>query len=578
MQIAAKRNLVLTTVSSLNSLGGTYQAVRQGELYQPIVWPFIKRSHRTCWTEVGNRLIIVAEHALNMRQPDVVDQASQILLNSPLPREYHNIGQYYRAMSIKRTMGSTAARGILEDVAESQVTPLRYRARALQAIGIIHHDNGDLNEGLRFFLKAGCVASEKHGRDLLTVTLSQWMIAVIKSIKGDNRGALLDLERLSSPVRLLSADQPFILYSYSNSLAVEFLELGRIEEAQNASRIALASPFADKYPEFSETDKDISQKARRASHSIVAITRPRFDFDVPAQTGDEAVTAFNAVVPIGRDFFETDPHLQQDEDAGVVAQAANDQEKIDASSHSLNFKEPVSFLPFPNRFASSSDSEKATQSSSISALHFFRLSVGQKRSLVIEVAKQRRTSGEILDKMLKAAGVIGLDEEEKPVYKPKTINLEHRSFLEELVSLWVEGEVCPDDFAAVISALRNCDDAFRRNNILDQMISYSFRATPERIKAEDRWRNSVEINFEADSENEALLEEKISLWMQGEINPEDFAAVLYALRDCQDDQRLNQMLDQMIGYAYRQIHRPLEGESEWRKRVEASLAPPQGQD
>ena len=283
----------------------------------------------------------------------------------------------------------------------------------------------------------------------------------------------------------------------------------------------------------------------------------------------------SSVVSIGRNFFDDDATSQMDAEACGGEGAESDENRFALRSRSTTFKEPVSLLPFPNLFADSSDVAKRSRASQINILHFFRMSVGQKRSLVMEVARDRNTSAEILDKMLEVAGVIGLDEDENPVYKTKTINLEHRGYLEELISLWVQGEVSPDDFAAVISAIRDCNDTLRRNNILDQMISYSFHASPQRIESEDKWRSLPEVQPQDLLEDEAYLEDKISLWINGEMTPEDLASVLFAVRDCEDDQRRNSLLNRMIGYAYLQIACPLESEREWRKRVEASLESPQ---
>ena len=69
---------------------------------------------------------------------------------------------------------------------------------------------------------------------------------------------------------------PLAYYGYVNSLAVEMGELGRIEEAFNALRIALSSPFGQIYIEWQETRDDILLKARGASRSQVAFS-PRGD-------------------------------------------------------------------------------------------------------------------------------------------------------------------------------------------------------------------------------------------------------------------------------------------------------------
>ena len=75
--------------------------------------------------------------------------------------------------------------------------------------------------------------------------------------------------------------------------------------------------------------------------------------------------------------------------------------------------------------------------------------------------------------------------------------------------------------------------------------------------------------------DEAYLKGRVALWVNGEITPEDFAAVLCALRHYKDAER-RRLLDQMIGVVYWQIPRPRESEREWRKRVEARLEDPPG--
>jgi tetratricopeptide (TPR) repeat protein len=449
MQRDAKRNLVLTTVSSFNLLGGTYQTVEPEKLYQHIAFALMKGAYNNHLEDVGNELTTMADHAVGLRQADAAERISEILMKAPLPHEYHKIGQYYRALSVKRRDGVSAANSILERIASSPATPLRYRARALQAIGGNYFDNGNTIEGLRFFLEAGHLALPKHGDDLLTTTLSRWMIAVIRSMNGDHKGALEDLEKLSPFVRLIVPDHPHYYFTYANALAVELLELGHIEEAQNASRIALAFPFADKYPEFSDTAKDLSQQARRASRSVVAINKQVLQDEEPSkgQTTDE----------------------QNDQ---ITAEQTGAQGKKLLLFRSRIYKpqEPL-YSPI-----------EAKQS---------QLSPAQKRSLLNDISGN--LPEEAFDRLLAFARE--LDTQSSTARRPREINLEEKSTMEQLLTLWVNGDLGPDDFAAVMSALRDCDNDLRRKTIIDQMISYSFYFTRDRMEGEDFWRKRVEARL-----------------------------------------------------------------------------------
>jgi tetratricopeptide (TPR) repeat protein len=454
MQKAAKRNLVLTTVSSFNVSGGTGQTIEQEGLYQHITFALIKGTYKKQLDDVGNELIAMADHAMALRQSDVVERISEILINGPLSREYHNIGQYYRALSVKGRVGIPAVNALLEGVASSTATPLRYRARALQAIGGNHFDSGKTTEGLHFFLEAGHTASPKHGCDLLTATLSPWMIAVIRSIKGDHRGALTDLQKLFPFVRLIAPDYPHYYYAYFNARAVELGELNRIEEAQNASRIALTSPFTHQHLEMQITASDIEQKARRASRSVVAINRKGIQLEV--HTGEET----------------------SEKTSNQQAPLTMGNEPSDPGNKLLLFR----------RRAFKSNKEplyshlEATQS---------KLTLAQKRSRVIDIV--HNLDEEALDRLLEFASE--LDDQPAQPRRPREINLEERGNLEMLISLWTTGDLNIDDHVAVLSALRDCDDNLRRKNIINLMISYMFRFTQERMEGEHFWRKRVEAQL-----------------------------------------------------------------------------------
>lgn len=225
--------------------------------------------HAGLYQNLGSRIIQLADHALELRQTENVQVLSEILANMPGNFEY--VGQYYQAMCLKRVGLTTEARTLFEQVAQSHLTPLSYRARSLHAIGATYYESGVPSEALRYYLDAGRVGL--YANDLFSMTQSQWMIAVLKSVDGDHKTALGDLERLLPCVRLIAPAHPAYFYIYANSLAVERVHLGQMEEARYASRIALASPYMFAYPEWRETGDDIERKGRRSSRSFAAITQ-----------------------------------------------------------------------------------------------------------------------------------------------------------------------------------------------------------------------------------------------------------------------------------------------------------------
>jgi tetratricopeptide (TPR) repeat protein len=193
-------------------------------------------------------------------------------MNLPIA-EARQIGRYYQAIAISRIGKTDEALLLLEAVADR--VPLAYRARAIQTLGSIYHRQGRLDEALRLYPEALLAASPQNGRDLLTTLIVHMERSCIKGEMGDHRRALTDYESLSPLVQIVGQQRPFYFYVYHNELAIELAELGRITEAEAALSIALASPFAPAYPEWTETRQEIAAKRQSATPSVVAINRAR---------------------------------------------------------------------------------------------------------------------------------------------------------------------------------------------------------------------------------------------------------------------------------------------------------------
>jgi len=206
---------------------------------------------------------------------DAVEQASDILLGLPLPRELRNVGIYYKAYCIKRRGQFVEARAMFERVADEATS--KYKARALLGLGSVAFDSGDFPSAMSLYVEGGRAAMRARELDPLTAFYSQWAVAILKSIDGNHRGALTDLGGMFPLARAVGASYPPLFYSHLNSMSVELLESGQIVEAQNVSKIVLASPFADAYPEYRETSIDIALRGRRASRSVVSFAQSKLN-------------------------------------------------------------------------------------------------------------------------------------------------------------------------------------------------------------------------------------------------------------------------------------------------------------
>jgi tetratricopeptide (TPR) repeat protein len=205
-----------------------------------------------------------------MRDLNTLDEVSQVLMNLPVDA-VRQIGFYYHALAINRKGQRDEAEALFEKIADNG--PTTYRARAIQTLGANWLDKGQPNETLRFQIEALRAASDRNAQGLQTTLLARWEISIIKSLDGDHEGALSDLNRLSPLVNLAAKQKPFYFYAYCNALAVGLGELGRIGEAEATLELALASPYASAYPEWSETRQELEAKRTAVTPSVVAINR-----------------------------------------------------------------------------------------------------------------------------------------------------------------------------------------------------------------------------------------------------------------------------------------------------------------
>jgi tetratricopeptide (TPR) repeat protein len=273
MQTAANISLVLTDSSSLKRFADLETAISYGEFYQLIASGLTRGvQNEEVFRVLGNRLVGLAEHSYALRQVDALEQVSQVLVNSPLRRQYKTVGRYYQALCVQR-FGSgdveEAAR-LLESVAEN--APPRYRARAIQSLGSNSFYRGDHQSALSLYGEAARFASCSKIYDAYATLGTLKMAAIINALEGNHRDATALLENLFPLARSVRSSHPHVYYDYMNSLAVELCEVGRLEEAEKVSQIVLASSFASAYPEWRETHDEIELRGLRASRSVVALS------------------------------------------------------------------------------------------------------------------------------------------------------------------------------------------------------------------------------------------------------------------------------------------------------------------
>ena len=241
----------------------------QHSYYQKLIYSLFSRSIYTTegFESLGRQLANIAHHAYLVRQIETIEQTSRMMLALPISKQLKAIAHYYQAICVMKKGDIEGARRLLECVVEGATS--QYRARALLTIGATYYEHGEIDSTLPFYIAAGKAAIDC---DPITLAGSQKMIAIVRSIHGDHKRALYDLEQLFPLVRAIGKHHPVFYYEYLNGLAVELGEVGRINEARRACQITLASPFAPAYPEFAETRDELEAKRTWATPSVVAVS------------------------------------------------------------------------------------------------------------------------------------------------------------------------------------------------------------------------------------------------------------------------------------------------------------------
>ena len=201
------------------------------------------------------RLTRIAEFAYSQRNTNALERTGRELL--PFDSD---AALYYLAIAAKWNGRTDEARKLFESVRGV------YQARAIHALGAIHHAAGQFDEAAKYYSEA---IHANRGHDLLAFVNSQLQASAIKSLQDDHEQSLDGLLSLYGTVKLAVTRHPHVWPMLHNEIAFELLQLGKIDEAKRAASVALASPLAHAYPEIQETVHDIAESERQTILVVV---------------------------------------------------------------------------------------------------------------------------------------------------------------------------------------------------------------------------------------------------------------------------------------------------------------------
>jgi tetratricopeptide (TPR) repeat protein len=218
--------------------------------------------------QLAHTVVAVAEHAYIRRDVHTLKESSDLLLALPVTQA-QRAGLWYRAALSKWEGRLSEASNDLKELFSDQRTAPRFRARALQVLGRIHHLEGDLGAARQLYLESAKYIKHESPHDAYIFVDSVFLHSVVQGEEGDSRQALRELLSIEPIINILR--HPLLTANYFNNVAVELLELGRVSEASRYSRVACASPLAYAYPVYNETALQIRQRtARRDSVAVAA--------------------------------------------------------------------------------------------------------------------------------------------------------------------------------------------------------------------------------------------------------------------------------------------------------------------
>lgn len=216
-----------------------------------------------------------------------------------------------------------------------------------------------------------------------------------------------------------------------NSLAVELGEAGRKGEARRIISHVLASPYAYAYPEWQETANELK--------------------------------------PSNRAFIS-------------VPQIESQPAKIKtAKVHASESDQPATVVSFP-KLKEAAPPKKPER---ITPQELTEMTRNEKREMILTAIRSDAIRESEYDKLIFMFGLL----DKGP--SVNILDLEDETVLDDIMVVW-SNLVPPEELAAVLSALRDCDNDRRRNDLIDRMIRKAFEQSRLCGLTESEWRHKVE--------------------------------------------------------------------------------------
>jgi len=207
-------------------------------------------------------LTMQAEQASSVRDLGTLSAIADSLIEAA-PSGLESIGFYYRACSLHN---KGQARSIIEPITESELPVLR--ARAHLALGGYAWLRADLSAADKHYRLAESEFAACNTVDSLGLLQLRKMQGVLHSLAGKHTDSLGCLRQSWALAEQVSLALPALSYDLLNSIAIELSALGNSAPAIKLIRVATNSPFASRFPEWSQSQREIVQAAPSSSRVL----------------------------------------------------------------------------------------------------------------------------------------------------------------------------------------------------------------------------------------------------------------------------------------------------------------------
>jgi tetratricopeptide (TPR) repeat protein len=212
---------------------------------------------------IARRLIHLADAAYFNRRYGELGHVSELL---GCMHRYNSIAAYYQGIVAQSKQNHNQATELFRYTLST--APREYRSRALVSLGATDLLTGNL--------RACHYAQALRMADASMTTRfkAAFGISQVYALSGEHHRAIESLESIYPIARRLAALNPRLYYDALNSLAVEYAEVGRHEDARAAFKPVRNSFLFSTIAEFQETDREIQELDARPVIVAVSVPEP----------------------------------------------------------------------------------------------------------------------------------------------------------------------------------------------------------------------------------------------------------------------------------------------------------------